>query len=171
MTNNSRQRYQREHEDGYISNDLLRNPRTIRGDKIVYSAVNLETLHIMSGEFTPSWDSTDHFHFVCDRCGVVADILQVRYVPNYPNVSYALFFYLGCVKCGATGQRKIYLARRSKPARFHETLIGNEILIFGDGREPDKRMRISKLDDVPDDSAETSSQDKGDSSHTSAARS
>jgi len=148
----SGERYQRKHEDGYVSNRLLRTPKTIRDERVVYSAVDPETLAIRGGDFVPSWDSTDHFHWICQRCKVVTDVLQVRYMPGYSNGEgsrlYALFFYLGCVKCGATGHRKIYLARRPKPARFHETLIDNEILIFGDGRDPEKRLRITKLDDV-----------------------
>ena len=118
---------------------------------MVYSAVDPDSMMIGGGEFTPSWDSTDHFAFVCNKCGVVADILQVRYVADYADSDgrplYALFFYLGCVKCGATGQRKAYLARRPRAAFCHEALVGNELLIFGDSREPYKRMRVSKLDD------------------------
>jgi hypothetical protein len=144
-----REPYQAEQDDGWVTNRFLPKPKTIRAEAIVYSAVDPETLLTRGGVFTPSWDSTDHMHFICDACGTVADILLVRYNPHYSKSAgarFALFFALGCPKCGETGQRKVYLARRPDAACFQETLIAGEILLFGDGREPYGKVRISGLE-------------------------
>jgi len=61
--------------------------------------------------FVPAFDDTDHFHWACEECEAIADVMHVE-----RNDSYAgeppLYFRLRCPQCGRTGQRKIYSADR-----------------------------------------------------------
>ncbi len=99
---------------------------------IIYRAVN-ELLSLGGDQFIPTWDDTDHFHFCCSKCEVMADVLQCDFMPNYADSSgkllYALFIWLGCPKCGDTGFRKIYF----KPRVYigQKAFTGNNLLFFG----------------------------------------
>ena len=114
----------------------LETPRHTKR-KTIYQAVN--KLSSKGGsDFIPMWDSTDHFNFCCAKCGCAADVLEVDFYPNYSGDAkgtkmYALFIFLGCPKCGATGFRKIYL----KPKSFHGQIAFTEKarLAFGAERE------------------------------------
>ena len=100
--------YETEFDDGFIMNRFSQKPLA-RGE-LIYSILDRESYLIRGDHFLPTWDTTDHFHFVCGKCKGVADVLEIRFDPQYgSDVKYALFFYLGCRVCGATGQRKIYL--------------------------------------------------------------
>ena len=128
--------YQKECADGFILNKLLRAPKHMR-DGFWYSAVDEEALAIGGGVFLPTWDDTDHFHFVCKACKCVADVLGVRFKGKYgEDVDHALFFYLGCPSCGQTGQRKIYLDIRDRACLFQHTYDKGKVYIYGKKREP-----------------------------------
>ena len=60
------------------------------------------------GNFIPVFDDTDHFHFACSRCREIACVVMVERRDYYANTP-TIYFYLKCPKCGAEGQRKIYL--------------------------------------------------------------
>jgi len=88
------------------------------------------------GDFIPVFDSTDHFHFACSRCKEIACVVMVRRHDSYADTP-TIYFYLKCPKCGAEGQRKIYLENekgmfllfpvRSHPLpAFHEGLIQSD---------------------------------------------
>ncbi|RLI19017.1 hypothetical protein DRO54_09280 [Candidatus Bathyarchaeota archaeon] len=125
--------YEIKHHNGFIENKLLKKPK-VRGG-IIYSAVNHRCIH--GGRFLPTWDGTDHFHFVCAKCKGVADVLAVKFCTDYGGgVKYALFFYLGCRKCGATGQRKIYLDRRPDACMFQIAFDGENVYYYREADEP-----------------------------------
>ena len=127
--------YEKRCPDGFIINELLKKPKARGG--VIYSAINEEAISIHANRFLPTWDDTDHFHFVCAKCKGVADVLQVRFDTNYSkDVKYALFFYLGCRKCGSTGQRKIYLDRRPRACVFQIAFDGDDIYLYGEKDEP-----------------------------------
>lgn len=112
----------------------LKKPKHTRS-QLIYSNVN-ELASTGFSNFIPSWDSTDHFHFCCGDCGIMADVLQVMFYPRYAEDGklYALFVYLGCPKCGTTGFRKIYL----KPSSYlgQEAFANNhKLYIFGKEKE------------------------------------
>lgn len=128
--------YQKKCPDGFIINKLLKKPKVKGG--LIYSVLDQDNYLIHGDSFLPTWDETDHFHFVCKKCKSVADVLEVRFITNYSKtVKYALFFYLGCRKCGATGQRKIYLDRCPDACIFQHTFDheGN-FYTYGDTKEP-----------------------------------
>jgi len=116
----------------YGQNKPLKKPHYTR-TKQIFRAVN-ELISEGNSNFIPTWDSTDHFHFCCADCNVMADVLQVDFYP-YPIDAegkikiYALFFWLACEKCGSTGLRKIYL----KPTSFmgHHAFTTHGELAFG----------------------------------------
>ena len=58
------------------------------------------------GDFDLIWDSTDHFNFICNKCGNIPNVSSASFdiVEFYPT----LRFYLLCPGCGMSGQRKIY---------------------------------------------------------------
>ena len=58
------------------------------------------------GPFDLIWDDTDHFNFICNKCGSIPNVDRVCFdiVQFYPT----LRFYLHCQGCGSSGQRKIY---------------------------------------------------------------
>jgi len=119
----------------YIKFDcnIPKKPKCTRAT-FIYTSIN-ELACTGFSNFIPTWDSTDHFHFCCADCGVMADVLEVRFYPYREDGKlYALFFYLGCPKCGATGQRKIYL----KPSSYlgQEAFAKNrKLYIFGKEKE------------------------------------
>lgn len=117
-------------------------PRRRNGE--VYSILDREYHFIGGGEFDPTWDTTDHFHFICHACLTAADVLEVKlHSPYGGGIKYALFFYLGCPKCGATGQRKIYLDHRDDACLFQTTYIGGEVLIYGRKRQPERWVKLA----------------------------
>lgn len=127
--------YQRSFGDGFITNRLLVKPKTRGG--IIYSALDPETHHIGGGVFLPTWDTTDHLHFACTSCKSVADVLQVHFDANYSDdVKYALFFYLGCRGCGATGQRKVYLDDRPDMCAFQIAYHQHTIYVYESDEKP-----------------------------------
>jgi len=118
-----------------VLNRLLLKPRYKKG--FVYTHVDPEYLAIHGNRFLPTWDGTDHFHFVCWECKSVADVLAVKLDPNYgSDVKFALFFYLGCSRCGKTGQRKIYLDIRNDAAKFQRTFDAGSLYCYGNERAP-----------------------------------
>jgi hypothetical protein len=129
--------YQRAFSDGFIANAFLKTPSHMSGGTI-YSVVDEKTIDINGDHFLPTFDSTDHLSFVCEECKTVADVLAVLFDPNYsrPNPRFALFFYLGCPKCGASGQRKIYLDEIERRAFCHMVWHKGKLYSYGIGDEP-----------------------------------
>jgi len=112
--------------------------------RIIYKAVN--KLATFAGRFLPTWDDTDHFHFVCMNCHGVADVLQVDFIPKYANVGEALFFHLGCSNCGRTGQRKIYLKMRDNSCSHQHTFtFDNKELTYGKKRTPCSEVQLEQV--------------------------
>ncbi|MEM2904994.1 MAG: hypothetical protein QW587_04565 [Candidatus Bathyarchaeia archaeon] len=129
--------YQSKYPDGFIVNRFLKRPKAKEG--LIYTILDENALSIDGAHFIPSWDSTDHLHFVCGRCKGVADVLQVKLDASYAaDVRYALFFYLGCRLCGATGQRKVYLDRRGDACKFQHAHDGGNIYIYGESEKPEQ---------------------------------
>jgi hypothetical protein len=136
--------YQRECQDGFVINRFLKKPKARGG--LIYTALDEETVSIHGGRFLPTWDSTDHFHFICEECKSVADVLRVKFDANYGGgVKYALFFYLGCRKCGASGQRKIYLDRRRNACKFQRAHDEGKVYIYADGDQPNSVISREKI--------------------------
>jgi len=132
--------YQREFGNGFDTK-LLRKP-VARGGKI-YSILDPKRNYIRGDHFQPTWDGTDHFHFVCEKCKGVADVLEVKHYDNYSNeVKYALFFYFGCRVCGATGQRKMYLDRRPDACYHQQTFDNNRLYLYGKGDKPEESIDL-----------------------------
>lgn len=131
--------------------NFLKKPKYTRKEWI-YQAVDKHHLFIRGGTFLPTWDTTDHLHFVCAECKSVADILAVRFVPNYSksDVKFALYFYLACPKCGATGQRKIYLDIRDNAACCQSTCDDKYLYFYADKREPFKISSLRRKGDSKD---------------------
>jgi hypothetical protein len=81
--------------------------------RIIYRRVNAEIDWNKQSKFIPSWDSTDHFNFVCADCKTPADIITADFTPKMkgrPNTKLScLLFILKCPKCGTVGIRRIYL--------------------------------------------------------------
>jgi hypothetical protein len=128
--------YQKLFADGFIRNRLLEKPKTRGG--VIYTILDHESFLIGGTTFLPTWDSTDHLHFVCAGCNGVADILTVHFDAHYrSDVKYALFFYLGCRRCGATGQRKMYLDRRPSACKYQTAYDGKHLYIYGNREQPD----------------------------------
>ncbi len=89
-----------------------------------------------SSNFIPTWDSTDHFHFCCQNCECIANVLKVDYTQPPKNLEgiYTIYIFLQCPKCGTTGQRKIHLNAAS--FRGQQTVTEtNKRLIFGRNQE------------------------------------
>jgi len=127
--------YQQRFPDGFITNKFLEKPKTKGG--IIYSAIDNESITIHGDVFVPTWNTTDHLHFACQKCKSVADVLRVELADNYSSdARYALFFYLGCRRCGATGQRKIYLDRRAKACVFQHTYDESKIYLYEKEDQP-----------------------------------
>lgn len=107
---------------------------------ITYSILDPEYHQIYGNLFLPTWDGTDHLHFVCGRCRTVADILEVNlrliHLPYLGDATHALYFYLGCPECGATGQRKVYLDPRDRACKFQHTYDSGEVFVYGESRKP-----------------------------------
>jgi hypothetical protein len=80
-----------------------KTPRDVGGLKYRDSASDVEGA---VGYFGLIWDSTDHFGFICNRCGSIPNVDKVIFDIEefYPT----LRFYLHCQECGKSGQRKIY---------------------------------------------------------------
>jgi hypothetical protein len=117
-------------------NNPLRTPKYTRA-RILYQSVD-ELMSEGNSNFIPTWDSTDHFHFCCADCRVMADVLQARFLP-YPidemgkKKIFAIMLFLGCPKCGSTGMRKMYF----KPTSFmgHHAYTGKAELMFAQAKE------------------------------------
>lgn len=136
--------YQQEFSDGFIINRLLKKAKTRGG--LIYTALDGESYSIGGDVFLPTWDSTDHFHFVCKKCKAVADVLAVKFNTRYGGgVKHALFFYLGCRKCGATGQRKIYLDRRVDACLFQHACDKGNVYIYGKKEEPERTVTREEM--------------------------
>ena len=71
----------------------------------IYTIMDNEQMILFGGHFIPTWDSSDHFNFVCAKHPVLARILKVQSVmPREPTIH----FLLQCPVCGECGVRKIY---------------------------------------------------------------
>ena len=157
MKNNSDEERQKVTKPKYTKgegNTLLKTPRTTKAE-MIYQAVN-EYLSTGDGNFIPTWDDTDHFHFCCGSCACIADILQVKFYPNYSGdwkgtKLYAFFIYLGCPMCGLTGFRKIYLKPRNC---IGQKAFANEkqLYIFGVGKEAIEKISFEQTSEQEIDS-------------------
>jgi len=135
--------YQKRFPDSFIENRLLKKPKTKGG--LMYTALDEESVMIHADHFLPTWDGTDHLHFVCEKCKSVADILTVKFDTSYSSdPKYALFFYLGCRGCGATGQRKIYLDRRAHACRYQVAYQDGKIYLYGNTEKPEKTIAVKE---------------------------
>jgi hypothetical protein len=127
-------KHEKYEKDG--GNHPLRTPKYTRARKL-YQSVDI-LMSTGTSHFIPTWDSTDHFHFCCADCRVMADVLQADFLP-YPidaegkNKIFAIMLYFGCPQCGSTGMRKMYF----KPTSFmgHHAYTGNAELMFGPSKE------------------------------------
>lgn len=138
-------KYQHYCGDDFFTNKIIQKPKSRKGT--LYSTIDSDTILIGGDSFLPTWDSTDHFRFVCEKCKTVADVIQVDFTNKYcEEVKYALFFYLGCPECGATGQRKIYFDMDMKdPCFCQKTLHLNNVFIYGFGKKPNSIVKIQGL--------------------------
>lgn len=138
MTNEKE--YRTEFSDGFVTNQKRKKTHWI-GHRIVYSVIEPDSVLIRGGNFIPTWNSTDHLAFACSECNQGADVLEVR-TKRYGD-RYALYFYLGCPGCGATGQRKIYLDG-SPSSHFCHMAYNNDgrVLLFG--MDEERRIIESK---------------------------
>jgi len=104
--------------------------------RTIYLAV--DNLMIQGDEFLPTWDTTDHFHFVCAGCHCVANVYEIIFVPKYSGqVGASLHFFLSCPECEKSGQRKIYLKMRSASCKFQQTFTHDgKVLQYGKERTP-----------------------------------
>jgi hypothetical protein len=84
-------------------------------ERIIYSIIPQGQPYAIGGEgnFTPVFDSTDHFHFACTKCKEIAEVIMVRRHDSYASTP-SIYFYLRCPKCGHEGLRKIYLEDTDK---------------------------------------------------------
>lgn len=117
------------------------------GDNYVYTIINHGDYVIEGHHFIPCWNTTDHFHFVCESCKSIADVLEVKLETDHSNeVKFSLFFHLGCPNCKRTGQRKIYLDRRENAGqkKWAFNIKNMELLAFGDKRTA---MKIIQLEE------------------------
>ena len=94
----------------------------------------------------PTWDGTDHFHFACEKCHCMADVLKVEFYPRYKGNGklYAFFFWLGCPDCGNTGFRKIYL----KPSAYRGQecfTYDREAFVYGDNKKPVGQFKLQPV--------------------------
>lgn len=126
-----------------LYNKPLPQPRHTR-TRVIYTAV--EDLLTHGGNFLPTRDSTDHFHFACEKCHSMADVLKVEFYPRYGGNRklYAIFFWLGCPDCGNTGFRKIYL----KPSSYFGQecfTYDREVFVYGDGRKPVGQVKLHPI--------------------------
>lgn len=109
--------YPEEHEDGDIIEGLDKGYEDISGDGIV-----------------PTWDSTDHMHFMCKNCRNSVRIVsvQAKLTQGMPTIKFGGF----CPNCGKGGSRKTYI-RDSEPANYKATYFplnteDGELLHFSD---------------------------------------
>jgi len=128
--------YQHQFSDGYTTNVLTKS--YYQKNTVIFNKVR--EICINGDNFVPTWDSTDHFNFACSKCKSASDILRVEVYPDrgFDEVSKsgAIYFYLGCPKCGATGQRKIYLELEKRKVYCHKAIIGNTLYVYGENNEP-----------------------------------
>ena len=100
-------------------NKLLKTPIAPKCTKTIYRVVNSILSEGHGDQFIPTWDTTDHFHFACEKCETMLDVLQVDFSP-YPEDAegkqklYALMLFMACPNCKKTGMRKMYF----KPTSF-----------------------------------------------------
>ncbi|MEM4497583.1 MAG: hypothetical protein QW692_02015 [Nitrososphaerota archaeon] len=128
--------YQKRFEDGFVRNKLMRKPVYKAG--FIYRNVEEDSILIKGDIFIPTWDDTDHFHFVCAKCKSVAHVLAIdlRSPRTLGFPGFSLRFMLGCPDCGATGQRKIYLEIRDDSAKFQKAFDEGKIYFYADKRKP-----------------------------------
>jgi hypothetical protein len=84
-------------------------------EKIIYTQIKRGQPYVIKagGYFIPVFDSTDHFHFACQDCREIAEVIMVKRHDCYANTP-TLYFYLHCPKCGKEDSRKIYLEDSGK---------------------------------------------------------
>ena len=125
-------------------NEPLPKPYRTRA-RIIHKNVNFIGIGpVEYGKFLPSWDDTDHFQFVCNKCHCAADILTVKFVREYTKTAgSAIYFFLGCPCCGRVGQRKIYLGIRDDICKFQHTFTDDrKVLLYGDQRKPHSTIQF-----------------------------
>lgn len=136
-----RKEYQLELEEGWLTNRPLPKPKAKGG--IIYSTIDEETIFIDGQSFSIAYDDTDHFSFVCDGCHHIVEVLQVKFVTNCADdQKFALFFYLGCPQCGATGQRKIYFGTMDAFCQY-VFMDNNKLLVYGRSGKPDRSVSFT----------------------------
>ena len=122
---------------GYTINRPLEKPIMRYRGGFIFLSVDPESCLIGGDRFVPTFDDTDHLQFACANCFSIADILAVV------KRGDEIYFWLGCPKCGKTGQRKIYLTKRTRRAFCHNayfpekgvaTLYDDKDLIVGKWR-------------------------------------
>ena len=65
---------------GSYFNIPLKKPKAYKFERTLYQSIGEFQLG-GSTDFIPTWDSTDHFHFCCQNCESMADVLKVDYIP------------------------------------------------------------------------------------------
>jgi hypothetical protein len=120
---------------------LLKEPEARAGK--IYSILKRGSRIISRNHFLPTWDGTNHFHFICEECKGVADVLEVRLkLLRGTDQKFVLSFYFGCRVCGATGQRRIYLDRHPDACYRQQTFDNNRLYLYGEGDKPEKSIDL-----------------------------
>lgn len=129
-------------EQGFY-NKPFRKPRHTKA-WLIYMAVKNLSSH--GGNFLPTRDHTDHFHFACTKCHCMTDVLRVDFYPRYRGngALYAIFFWLGCPDCGNTGLRKIYLQRSSYSGQECYT-YEDEVFVYSKDRKPISHVKLQPV--------------------------
>jgi len=97
----------------FTINKPLEKPLLRYKGGFIYLSIDPKSYLIGNGRFVPTFDDTDHLQFACANCFSIADILAVI------RKGDVIYFWLGCPKCGKTGQRKIYLSKGLRRAFCH----------------------------------------------------
>ena len=132
-------------------NDRLLEPIRMRGNRekgenaqIIYNILDYDKYVMIGGTiFYPSWDSTDHFSFICGGCHSVADVVKVFFINKERYDKDALFLYLECRECHATGKRKIYFGPKEE-AYCQIAFIDPNILLYFDSNKPDTTVETHR---------------------------
>ena len=88
-------------------NPIRMQRQPMEGATRIYSILDGVGIYGLGSHFRMSWDSTDHFAFICSKCFHVAEVTAV----TIRHDDHCLTFSLACPECKATGARKMYLDR------------------------------------------------------------
>jgi hypothetical protein len=112
----------------------------------LYAIFNPDETIIRCKRFDPIYDSTDHLNFVCYNCLSIAEVIGIRMISPYGRgIPEALFFYLRCPECDATGQRKIYLVPPGSINYWGQILArGRKIFVYGQGTKPNEEIGVDQ---------------------------